>query len=63
VKVEVGQGIFTDDARPMNALRERIAAKLHSSIFIHAHVELHESGMLPVSEGKAKRVIDQRKEI
>jgi phenylacetate-CoA ligase len=60
VKVEVGQGIFTDDARPMNALREKISVKLHSSILIHARVELHEPGMLPVSEGKAKRVVDQR---
>jgi phenylacetate-CoA ligase len=60
VKVEVGQGIFADDLRPLNALRERIRARLQASISINPHVELHEPGILPVSEGKAKRVVDER---
>ncbi len=60
VKVEVGEEIFTDDARPLNALKDRIAKKLQVSISIHPHVELVEPGSLPVSEGKAKRVFDNR---
>jgi phenylacetate-CoA ligase len=60
VKVEVGPGQFADDSRPLNALRERIRARLQALISINPHVELHEPGMLPVSEGKAKRVIDER---
>jgi phenylacetate-CoA ligase len=60
VKTEVGPDIFLDDARPLNALRERIAHTLQASISITPKVELHEAGSLPVSEGKAKRVIDSR---
>jgi len=34
VKVEVGSGVFADDSRPLNALRDRICAKLQTSISI-----------------------------
>ncbi len=60
VKTEIGPEIFMDDARPLNALRERIRHSLQASISINPRVELHEGGTLPVSEGKAKRVIDSR---
>jgi phenylacetate-CoA ligase len=60
VKTEVGPDIFMDDARPLNALRERIRTTLQASISISPKVELHEPGALPVSEGKAVRVKDTR---
>lgn len=60
VKTEVSPDIFMDDARPLNELRERIRRELQASISINPKVELHESGFLPVSEGKAKRVMDTR---
>ncbi|MDR3193648.1 MAG: phenylacetate--CoA ligase [Treponema sp.] len=60
VKVEVGPSIFMDDARPLNALKERIRKIIQASITINPRVELHEPGALPVSEGKAKRVEDSR---
>jgi len=60
VKTEVGPNIFMDDARPLNALKERIRETLQVSISITPRVELHESGSLPVSEGKAVRVQDTR---
>jgi phenylacetate-CoA ligase len=60
VKTEVGPDIFMDDARPLNALRERIRKVLQASITINPRVELHEPGSLPVSEGKAQRVRDTR---
>jgi phenylacetate-CoA ligase len=60
VKTEVGPEIFMDDARPLNALKERIKATLQASISISPRVELHEPGALPVSEGKAVRVADKR---
>jgi phenylacetate-CoA ligase len=60
VKTEVGPNIFMDDARPLNALKERIRHALQTTISINPKVELHEPGALPVSEGKAKRVIDMR---
>jgi phenylacetate-CoA ligase len=60
VKTEVRPDIFMDDTRPLNALKERIRRTLQSMITINPRVELHESGSLPVSEGKAKRVQDNR---
>ena len=60
VKTEVSADIFMDDTRPLNALKDRIKDTLQASISIRARVELHESGSLPVSEGKAVRVQDKR---
>ena len=60
LKVEVGSDIFMDDSRPLNALKEKIRKILQATITINPKVELHESGALPISEGKAKRVQDNR---
>ncbi|MCL2208736.1 MAG: phenylacetate--CoA ligase [Treponema sp.] len=60
VKTEVSAEIFMDDSRPLNALREKIKDTLQASISINPKVELHESGSLPISEGKAVRVKDNR---
>jgi phenylacetate-CoA ligase len=60
VKVEVGPHTFMDDARPLNALMEKIRRTIQAVITINPKVELHESGALPVSEGKAVRVQDKR---
>jgi phenylacetate-CoA ligase len=61
VKTEVSVEIFKDDdARPLNALREKIRRTLQNSITVNPKVELVESNSLPVSEGKAKRVLDKR---
>ena len=61
VKTEVTPAIFSDDARDLNALRKRIVENLRAAIAIGGEVELHEPGKLPVSEGKAVRVVDTRK--
>ncbi len=61
IKTEVTSATFSDDARDLNALRKRIVDNLRAAITIGGEVELHEPGMLPVSEGKAVRVIDTRK--
>jgi phenylacetate-CoA ligase len=60
VKTEIGPDVFMDDARPLNALREKIIETLQVSISIKAKVELHQRGSLPISEGKAVRVQDLR---
>ena len=60
VKTEVSADIFMDDSRPLNAIKEKIKNTLQASISISPKVELHESGSLPVSEGKAVRVQDTR---
>ncbi len=60
VKTEVGPAILTDDTRDLYALKHRIKEMLKASISINPQVELHEPGFLPVKEGKAVRVVDQR---
>jgi len=60
VKTEVSADTFMDDARPLNALKDKIKETLQASISISPRVELHESGSLPISEGKAVRVQDTR---
>ncbi len=63
VKTEVTPTLFSDDARDLNAIRDRIKENLRALISISPVVELHEPGFLPAWEGKAKRVVDTRKEI
>ncbi len=60
VKVEIYPKLFLGDVAKLEALRARIREELRSSIVISPIVELHEPGSLPVSEGKAKRVVDER---
>jgi len=60
VKTEVSADTFMDDTRPLNALKDKIRDTLQASISISPKVELHESGSLPISEGKAVRVKDTR---
>lgn len=60
VKVEIYPKLFLGDVAKLEALRTRIREELRSSIVISPNVELHEPGSLPVSEGKAKRVVDER---
>jgi phenylacetate-CoA ligase len=63
VKIEVGPQVFMDDTRPLNALKERIRKTLQASITINPRVELHQQGSLPLSEGKAQRVLDRRPKV
>ena len=63
VKTEITPEVMTDDTRDLYSLKKRISEHLKASISINPIVELHEHGVLPVSEGKAKRVIDERKEL
>ena len=62
VKVEVTASLFSDDSRDLEHIRRRIQTDLQAVVFIRPAVELHEPGALPVSQGKAVRVIDERKE-
>ena len=62
VKVEVRREYFMGDLRQLEALRRRIVEELKSDILITPKVDLVEPDSLPVSEGKAKRVLDNRKD-
>ena len=61
VQVEITPEMFADDARVINALRDRLRSELSALITINPIVEIKQPGSLPVSEGKAKRVEDRRK--
>ncbi len=63
VKVEIYSKMFTGDLSALDALKGKIKDKLRASITINAHIELHEPGALPVFEGKAKRVVDEREKL
>lgn len=63
VKVEIYSKMFTGDLNALDALKAKIRDRLKASITINPHVELHEPGALPVFEGKAKRVVDNREQL
>ena len=63
VQVEIYSKMFTGDLSALDALKGKIKDKLRASITINAHIELHEPGALPVFEGKAKRVVDEREKL
>ncbi len=60
VRTEVTPEMFADDARVLNALKDRLRSELSALITINPVIELKQPGSLPVSEGKAKRVEDLR---
>ncbi len=60
VELEVGLEVLTDDTRDLYALKARLSEALKASISINPNVEFHEPGQLPVQEGKAIRVVDER---
>ncbi len=60
VRVEICPKLFLGEATVLEALKRKIVEELRSSIVISPQVELHEPGSLPVFEGKAKRVVDER---
>ncbi len=60
VKVEIDRDFFDGRIERLLKLREEITEKLREAILVRPKVELLEPGTLPVSEGKAKRVIDKR---
>jgi phenylacetate-CoA ligase len=60
VKVEIYPKLFLGEVAKLEALRQKIVEELRASIVVSPLVELHEPGALPVFEGKAKRVVDDR---
>jgi phenylacetate-CoA ligase len=62
VKVEVEKEFFVGDLKKLEQLRKRIVEELKSDILITPKVDLVEPDSLPKSEGKAIRVVDNRKE-
>jgi phenylacetate-CoA ligase len=61
VKVELAKEMTVNSVESLNRLKDNIEATLRAEILVRPKIELVEPGTLPVSEGKAKRVIDNRK--
>lgn len=60
VEVEL-EDLFTDDYQRLQALQKRIQRALKDEILLTPHVKLVPKNSLPVSDGKAVRVVDKRK--
>ncbi|MGD0020694.1 MAG: phenylacetate--CoA ligase [Smithellaceae bacterium] len=62
VKVEVNKKYFVGDIKQLDALRKKIVEELKSEILVTPKVDLVEPDSIPKGEGKAVRVIDNRKD-
>lgn len=62
VQVEMTPKLFSDTVKNLESVEREISSALHSTLNIAAKVKLVEPKTLPRSEGKAVRVIDNRKE-
>lgn len=60
VMVEVDEKFFSDEIRQLDALCHRIGDVLKQALGISVRVKLVEPKTIERSEGKAKRVIDNR---
>jgi phenylacetate-CoA ligase len=61
IQVEMNEAFFSDEVRRIEALQQRIAREIQSTLSIAAKIRIVGPGKLPRSEGKAKRVLDNRK--
>ena len=61
VKVELSEAGFDGQLEHVVALQNQIAGLLRAEILTKPRIDLVPPGTLPISEGKAKRVIDNRK--
>ncbi|MCF8025733.1 MAG: phenylacetate--CoA ligase [Desulfobacteraceae bacterium] len=60
VRVEVSQGVFSDEVKELQRFGETIAKEIKELLGISAIVKLAEPKSIARSEGKASRVIDNR---
>jgi phenylacetate-CoA ligase len=61
VRIEVTENIFFDEMKKQKAFVEEVQRRIHSMLGVGATVKLVEPSSLPRHEGKAVRVIDNRK--
>jgi phenylacetate-CoA ligase len=60
VKVELSAAAFDGRVERLAELQQLVAERLRTELLTRPRVELCAPGSLPVSEGKAKRVLDKR---
>jgi phenylacetate-CoA ligase len=61
VEVEMSESLFSDEVKSIENVKANLERELHSMLGITAKVRLCDPYSLPRSEGKAKRIIDNRK--
>jgi phenylacetate-CoA ligase len=61
VKVELAEAGFDGQVEHLMKFQNQLAEKLRAEILIKPKVQFLPPGSLPISEGKAQRVIDERK--
>ncbi len=61
VKVELADAGFDGQVEHLMKLQNQLAERMRTEILVKPQIQLLPPGSLPVSEGKAKRVIDNRK--
>jgi len=61
IKVEIDEQFWSDEVKVLEALRQRISHNIASVLGITATIRLVEPRSIERSEGKAKRLIDNRK--
>ncbi len=60
VRVEMTEGLFSDEVKQIEETERKIENELYSSLNIHTKVKLVEPKTIARSEGKAKRIVDKR---
>lgn len=60
IRVEIARDMFDGNIEHLLSMKSEIVEKIRSAVLVKPIVELLEPGTLPVTEGKAKRVIDKR---
>jgi len=61
IKIEINPESFHGSIDELSSIQKKIGNRIKDEIWINPKIELHEYKSLPVSEGKAKRIIDNRK--
>ena len=61
VQVEVTAEVFTDTVGALEQLQNKLSRSIESTVGVRANIRLVQPRTIQRSEGKAKRVIDQRK--
>ena len=61
VRVEIGENLFSDEVKQLQELEKKISKDIKETLGVSAKVKLAEPKSIARSEGKATRVIDNRK--
>jgi phenylacetate-CoA ligase len=61
VQVEVTAAFFSDQIRGLEALQQQLADAIEHTVGLRVKVHLVQPKTIARSEGKARRVVDQRK--